>query len=367
MDEVLRALAAAEQFYRERQPTSWVPRYLQDRGLPPDTAGYAPPGWRTTTDHLRAQGFSDQVLQDAGISKTARTGQLIDVVRDRATVPIRTDAGVVAFTARTRGTDQPKWINTPGTDLFAKRATLLTDARGIAPSPRAMPILVEGAFDVAAVEAATARMHVYAAAPCGTALTSQHVDRVYTQHSPSTPVMVGLDSDRAGRAATLEAWERLTRHPEFKGRQLLVAEWPNGTDPGDLAQANAEAELRHAILRARPLAERVIELRIGTQVHASDNRARALEAARHVISTDLDAVHARSWDRWAGHLGQYLGLEHSTIGGLIGDHISPPQPTPVLDAGFPPLTTTATAPTVTSSELPRTRPPAPPRAPTRTR
>ncbi|MBK0868976.1 hypothetical protein INP57_19400 [Saccharopolyspora sp. HNM0986] len=83
------------------------------------TIGYAPDGWRHLTNHLRAQGFSEQDLLDAGVAKQSRTGSLIDRMRDRIVVGFRdADGRVAGFAGRPPHENfdksrTPKYLNPP--------------------------------------------------------------------------------------------------------------------------------------------------------------------------------------------------------------------------------------------------------------
>jgi len=120
-------------FFHARLQHSWVPDYLAQRSLQaaqqePWVAGYAPDSWTALTDHLRSRDWDDQVLVAAGLSRTARTGHLIDHFRDRLVLPIRDAAGdVIAFIGRARpdAPDRvPKYLNSPATTLYDKAQTL---------------------------------------------------------------------------------------------------------------------------------------------------------------------------------------------------------------------------------------------------
>ncbi|WP_176455658.1 toprim domain-containing protein [Enemella evansiae] len=327
------AVAAADRFYRNHLTGSWAAAMLTERQLPATALGfgYAPPGWSTTTEHLQQQGLSAAVLQEAGISRRSSTGQLIDAIRDRVTVTISDTDGPVGFTARRReDAEGPKWLNTATSPIWHKQALLLTDDRGVDPSASAMPIVAEGAADVAAIRAVSERIHCYAASPCGTALTEQHVDELYRRH-PRGPVALAFDGDDAGRQAALHAWDTLTSRPGFGNRQLLVVDLPSGQDPADLVAAGAGDELRRRLVTARPLAELVADLRT-SGIHATDHALRAIATAERVVGTDWDRLHPASRQRYVDHLAGRLGLERSTIQQIVADHIShgcaAPAPSP---------------------------------------
>ena len=104
-DILLGVVADSHDFYRRQIHSSWVPNYLAQRRLgeaiESHQIGYAPAGWTTLTDHLRSLGYTDDHIEAAGMATRARTGQLIDRMRDRLIIPLRDHHGdLVAFTGR---------------------------------------------------------------------------------------------------------------------------------------------------------------------------------------------------------------------------------------------------------------------------
>src|SRR3712207_3022379 len=128
------------------------------------TPGYAPAGWTALVDHLRGLGATETELVAAGLAQRARTGALIDRFRDRLTLPIHdADGAIVGFIARRNptaadvGRAGPKYLNTPGTDLYRKGEHLfgLYETRG-ALAAGGTPALVEGPLDAIALTLAGA-------------------------------------------------------------------------------------------------------------------------------------------------------------------------------------------------------------------
>ena len=166
---VARLNLLAAHFYRDRMPGSWVPPYLQARGLSPAAqahwhAGYAPASWDALTHHLRALGYADELIERAGLARQSQRGSLIDVFRDRAVFPILSSTGTVAgFIGRARDAriaGAPKYLNTPRTCVYDKSRLLfgLYEAR-TALAAGARPVIVEGPFDAIAVTAAGKPQH----------------------------------------------------------------------------------------------------------------------------------------------------------------------------------------------------------------
>ena len=165
------------------------------------TVGYAPAGWSTLTDHLRAGGATDAELVDAGLAKWSRRGTLIDVMRDRVVFGIRNrDGDLVGFTGRAApgDTDAPKWLNTPTTAIFTKGDLLfgLTENRDRL-AAGATPVRVEGVMDALAVTLASEGRAV-GLAPLGTALTAAQADHL--AHAATEQRRAPRHRRRPGRA-----------------------------------------------------------------------------------------------------------------------------------------------------------------------
>src|SRR5450759_1470560 len=202
--------------------------------------GYAPPGWTALTDHLRAHGYTDTQLLDAGVGLRTRRGTVVDRFRDRLMFPVRDGGGqrIVGFLGRalTEADDIPKYLNSPATALYAKGEVLY--GLGAEPSRQALaagarPVLVEGPLDAIAVTSAGAGRYA-GVAPCGTALTAAQVAALDTCAGPLAErgVLVAFDNDRGGRQAALRAYELLRP----TGAWPTSASLPDGLDPAGLAQ-----------------------------------------------------------------------------------------------------------------------------------
>ena len=80
--------------------------------------------WTDLCDHLRAQGYQDDELVEAGIVRD-REGRRYDAFRGRLMFPIQNMYGnVLGFGARALGNDNPKYLNTGDTPVFNKRYNL---------------------------------------------------------------------------------------------------------------------------------------------------------------------------------------------------------------------------------------------------
>ena len=152
---LLGVVADSHAFYRSQVRSSWVPDYLAGRGLggaeSSHQLGYAPAGWTALTDHLRTLGYTDDHIEAAGMATRARTGNLIDRMRDRLTIPLRNQRGeLVGFSGRI-GPDSadpsvPKYLNTPTTAIFTKGRNPLRPRRTPRSRPRRSASYLRGAI-----------------------------------------------------------------------------------------------------------------------------------------------------------------------------------------------------------------------------
>jgi DNA primase len=129
------AHAAAAKFYAEQLVTPGARaarEFLAQRGFDRAAAetygcGFAPDGWDNLTKHLRQLGFTGPELVTAGLSREARSGNLIDRFRRRLLWPIRELTGdIIGFGARKLFDDDdgPKYLNTPETPIYKKSHVL---------------------------------------------------------------------------------------------------------------------------------------------------------------------------------------------------------------------------------------------------
>lgn len=238
-DRQYEVIEEATKFYvRELAKKEAALAYLKERGLLTATItswqlGYAPGppsgGWRELRGYLQSKKFSDQELKNAGLVKDAGEGkESYDTFRDRVMFPIFDPSGrVVAFSGRIleKGSEAPKYVNSPETELFNKSEILYGyDRAKTGIRQHNFSLIVEGQFDVVLSHQAG---YNNAVAVSGTALTTFHVGLLQRL---SNRIVLALDSDRAGVAAVKRAAELMLS----RGIDLKVAQLPEGNDPADI-------------------------------------------------------------------------------------------------------------------------------------
>ena len=127
---LIAANALAAKFYQDQLNTSPTAAHARElmtkRGFDKSACetfgvGYAPDEWDGLTKYLRAEGYTIDELETAGLSKMGQRGP-IDKFRNRLTWPIRDISGdVVGFGARKLASDEedqgPKYLNTSETPI----------------------------------------------------------------------------------------------------------------------------------------------------------------------------------------------------------------------------------------------------------
>jgi DNA primase len=260
LEPLFGAVAAAHDWFTrqllESPEAKFARAYLDGRDIPLEAAaihqlGFAPPG-RSFLTAMQELGVKDEVLLETGLTVARDDGTVIPRFRARLLFPIHDLRGRVAgFGGRLLGPGEPKYLNSPETDIFHKGKQLynLHQAKG-AIRKEEMVILVEGYFDVFRLVLAGVD-HVVA--PLGTALTDDQAV-LLKRYAPSATLL--YDSDQAGLRATFRAGDELLRH----GMRVRVATLPTGEDPDTLVKSGGAAALEPVLRDAVDLLERKVQL-----------------------------------------------------------------------------------------------------------
>jgi len=221
---------------------------------------------------------SDDLFR-AGLLAENDKGRRYDRFRDRIMFPIRDTRGrVIAFGGRVMGAGEPKYLNSPETEVFHKGRELY----GLAEARQAVRqldelIVVEGYMDVIAL----AQMGIsHAVATLGTATGQPHFEKLY-RHVPR--VICCFDGDNAGRKA---AWKALQAAlPTLEdGRQLRFMFLPDGEDPDTLVRKEGKVGfVRRSETAVSALDYLFDQLRQGLDLGAMDGRARLAYLAQPLI------------------------------------------------------------------------------------
>ncbi|MCP5246386.1 MAG: DNA primase [Burkholderiales bacterium] len=258
IQDIYEVMRIATRFYREqlKQSNSAI-SYLKQRRLTGETAarfaiGYAPEGWQNlaaifpeyNTEKTR------NILIRAGLMIAGDSGKYYDRFRDRIIFPILNQQGqIVAFGGRTVNHGEPKYLNSPETDIFIKGHEIynLFSARKAIRNAKCV-IVVEGYMDVVALS-----QHGidYAVATLGTAVTDFHIQKLLRY---SDRIIFCFDGDNAGKKAARRALENsLAQLSDGKTVQFLFL--PENEDPDSFIHRYGKNAFEQQISQSIPLSE----------------------------------------------------------------------------------------------------------------
>lgn len=297
--------------------------YLTEkRGLTANTIadwklGWAPDEWRGLKSVLGGRGYDDADLLAAGLLvEPENDREPYDRFRGRVIVPIANERGeFVAMGGRGLGNEQPKYLNSPQTEIFDKGRTLFgLDHAAEAIRQTGVVVVVEGYMDVIGPwQAGFANV----VATMGTSLTENHAQllRRYARR-----IVLAMDPDAAGLAAaeragglflgfaTPDQMAQAARSADALAGasdiDLRVAPLPAGKDPDEIAR-DAPGEWSAAVEAAAPFAEFLIQRIMGKGTPESPLEARQIvDRVRPVLVAVRDPVERAMYvQRVARHLG----------------------------------------------------------------
>ena len=238
------------QQYRSHPEAIKARRYATQRDLSEETIelfqiGYAPSEWRGLADHLSYAGFGIDIMEQAGlVVRSAREGgqaHHYDRFRGRLMFPIFDYRGrCIAFGGRILDDEpnQPKYLNSPQTDLFNKGQTLYGIHLHRGKKPKEI-VVYEGYMDLIATWQAGLHNGV---ASLGTALTEEHCQLIKRY---SDTAILCFDADRAGIAAAQRGMFLLDKF----NLTVKVASVPEGKDPDEYLRHHNVADFEGEVLK----------------------------------------------------------------------------------------------------------------------
>jgi DNA primase len=287
--EIHRSLAAATVYYHKYLLTSKTTeaqrarRYLEERYIQRSTIeefrlGYAPPRGVAGFAGVAGRFELDRGVLDAAGLLSPRGGERF---AGRITFPISDRRGrIVGFGARTLGDAQPKYLNSPETEIFNKR-DLLYGFPQVSEAIRKerAALVVEGYTDVlmlyqSGIQNAVATLGT-ATTPGHLRMLSSYADRIYVLFDPDVAGERAIQR-AAATAADLKLDLRVLRLP---------------ADPADWLLEHSPEEFGEMLKGAVPVLEYSIK-RIVARTRGADAmaRSRAVPEVRSVIQEIKDPV-----------------------------------------------------------------------------
>lgn len=207
--------------------------YFKERGFTEETIkafdlGYSLEIWDGLINATKDKQYSEDLLEKAGL-KIVKENRSYDRFRGRVIFPIHNVTGkVIAFGARIlkKAENQPKYINSPETELYQKSKILY----GIAQAKQEIRIedncyLVEGYTDVISMYQNGIKNVV---ASSGTSLTEDQI-KLISRYTSNVTVL--FDGDKAGIKASLRGIDMLLEGD----LNVRAVSFPDGEDPDSYA------------------------------------------------------------------------------------------------------------------------------------
>ena len=282
-------------------------KYLAKRGVDPEMfgqlgLGYAPRG-NEFLDAMETLGIDLGVLEEAGLLTKRDDGSVRARFWNRLLFPIRDMRGrTVGFGGRVLGDGEPKYLNSPESQIFHKRQLLYNlDAAKHAIRKANSVVVVEGYFDVLRLVEVSIDNVV---APLGTAFTEEQAVLIKRY---SQDVVLLYDSDTAGLRATFRAADELLR----AGLRVTIATLPSGEDPDTLAVRGGSDAIKGLLDDGIDVLERKLQLleRKGWFGTLSGRR-RALDRLVPTIRAATDPV---TQDLYVDRTAEALGVSVESV------------------------------------------------------
>ena len=214
--------------------------YLNKRGLDKEICqefliGYAPSKNYDyqLIDFLKSKNINEDELIEIGLVKK-KFNNIYGYFYDRIMIPIiSTNGRIIAFGGRSTNSSEPKYLNSPESDVFSKR-NILFGAYNVKKSKQNIDniILCEGYMDVIALF----RFGYPAVASLGTAVSEKQID-VLTKLSKN--IFIVFDGDQAGKNASIRLFDKLL--PLIKTDNVFRFVFlPNNLDPEEFLIKNGK-------------------------------------------------------------------------------------------------------------------------------
>ena len=216
--------------------------YFKNRGLTEEIIekfelGYSLEAWDDLYKAAIKQGFGKDIIEKAGLI-IKKEEKVYDRFRGRVIFPIYNQTGkVIAFGARTlkKDTKQPKYVNSPETEIYHKSNVLYGLHMAKGPIRKADNcFLVEGYTDVISLHQVGIENVVSSS---GTSLTEEQI-RLVSRYSENITVL--FDGDPAGIKASLRGIDMLLAG----GQNVKAVVLPEGHDPDSYSKELGGYEFR---------------------------------------------------------------------------------------------------------------------------
>ena len=261
-DELFRFNDEAKNFYKnnllKQKEGEQVRSYLKERGISEEISkefelGLSLEGWDNLVKHFES--LKIEAKESSKLFKIAKNERKYDVFRNRLIFPIASRRNkIVGFGGRVLDEeDQPKYLNTPESEVFKKSRELYGLPNVLARNSRPSQILVvEGYMDVLACFSFDLPIAV---ATLGIATNKFHLETLFQK---TDEVIFCFDGDEAGRNASKLALE-IAIPVVTDGKRVKFLFLPDNHDPASLLLEKGKDELSKLMNEATNLSDYLFE------------------------------------------------------------------------------------------------------------
>ena len=217
-------------------------RRLSDGTLINFELGFAPDNWDSLLKYfVDVEKVSVEILESAGLIVPRKGGNgFYDRFRNRIIVPIHDrQKRVIGFGGRSLDGSEPKYLNSPETEIFEKGKNLFgLDKSTLSIRKKDYAVVVEGYFDVMALHDSGITNVV---ASLGTALSRNQIT-LLSRATDGKKILLNFDSDNAGIRAANRAISEVENLALQGQLDLRVLQLPSGKDPDEFLKDNSPSE-----------------------------------------------------------------------------------------------------------------------------
>ena len=210
-----------------------IQRKLDSETINQFELGFAPNSWNNLFNYLlEVEKFPLSLILSSGLATSKDNSKKIyDRFRNRLIVPIKDMQGrVVAFGGRSLNGQEPKYLNSPESEVFEKGKMLFAfdkASNNIRKSDKV--IIVEGYFDVITLHS---KGITNAVASLGTALNKYQISQL-CRFTENKNIILNFDSDNAGILATKRVISEVEGLSLYDQINLKVLQFNDCKDPDE--------------------------------------------------------------------------------------------------------------------------------------
>ena len=212
--------------------------------------GFAPDSWNDLFNYLtKVEKFPINLIVSSGLAiSKENSNKIYDRFRNRLIVPIHDMQGrVVAFGGRSLDGQEPKYLNSPESEVFEKGKMLFAFEKAssnIRKSDKA--IVVEGYFDVISLHSKGINNSV---ASLGTALNKYQISQL-CRCTDNKNIILNFDSDNAGIIATKRVIKEVESLSLYDQINLKILQLNSYKDPDEYLNSHTPEDYFNLIDKA---------------------------------------------------------------------------------------------------------------------